>query len=98
MVEQGDIIKIDGIGHLALVISKNTYNESGMAVVCPVTNKKSESTFEVDVSVDDVDMYVASDAVRQIDLEKRTYKKLSRISYNKLIYVIDMAQSVIDYL
>ncbi|MBE5912246.1 type II toxin-antitoxin system PemK/MazF family toxin [Pseudobutyrivibrio sp.] len=97
MVEQGDIIKIEGIGHMALVISKGSYNESGMAVVCPMTNKKTGSTFEVEISVDDVAMYVASDAVRQIDVESRSYRKVGRVPYRKLIYVIDMAQSVMDY-
>ena len=46
MVEQGDIIKIKGIGQLAAVISKNSYNETGMAVVCPVVEEKTFSTFK----------------------------------------------------
>lgn len=97
MVEQGDIIKIDGIGHLALVISKNTYNESGMAVVCPILQKSIGSTFEVEVSINDSLIYVASDSVRQLDLNIREYSTKGRVPYSKLIYIIDMAQSIIDY-
>jgi len=97
MVEQGDIIKINGINHLALVISKDSYNKSGMAIVCPILQKSIGSTFEVEVSINDSLMYVASDSVRQLDLNIREYSTKGRISYSKLIYIIDMAQSIIDY-
>ena len=97
MVEQGDILKIDGFSQLALVISKNTYNETGMAILCPIIKKSIGSIFEVKVDVNDSVMYVASDGVRQLDMECRNYNKKGRLPYSKLIYVIDMAQSVIDY-
>lgn len=97
MVEQGDIIKINGINHLALVISKDSYNKSGMAIVCPILQKSIGSTFEVEVSVNDSLMYVASDSVRQLDLNIREYSTKGRVPYSKLIYIIDMAQSIIDY-
>ncbi len=47
--------------------------------------------------VDDTELYVASDVLRQLDLESREFTRIARISYNKLIYVIDKAQSVRDY-
>jgi mRNA-degrading endonuclease toxin of MazEF toxin-antitoxin module len=97
MVEQGDIIKINGINHLALVISKDSYNKSGMAIVCPILQKSIGSTFEVEVSINDSLMYVASDSVRQLDLNIREYSIKGRVPYSKLIYIIDMAQSIIDY-
>lgn len=97
MVEQGDIIKINGINHLALVISKDSYNKSGMAIVCPILQKTIGSTFEVEVSINDSLMYVASDSVRQLDLNIREYSTKGRVPYSKLIYIIDMAQSIIDY-
>ena len=97
MVEQGDIIKINGINHLALVISKDSYNKSGMAIVCPILQKSLGSTFEVEVSINDSLMYVASDSVRQLDLNIREYSTKGRVPYSKLIYIIDMAQSIIDY-
>ncbi len=97
MVEQGEIIKIKGLGHLAAVISKDSYNESGMAVVCPVVQEKPFSTFEVEIMVDETVLYVASDGLRQLDLESREYTRVARMPYSKLIYVIDKAQSVLDY-
>ena len=42
-------------------------------------------------------MYVASDSVRQLDLNIREYSTKGRVPYSKLIYIIDMAQSIIDY-
>ena len=37
MVEQGNLIRTESISHPLLVISKNSYNASGFAIVCPVT-------------------------------------------------------------
>ncbi len=47
--------------------------------------------------VDDTELYVAIDVLRQLDLESREFTRIERIPYNKLIYVIDKAQSVLDY-
>ena len=44
MVEQGHIIKIEGIKYPALVVSRNLYNESGRVIVCPVVSEDTGAT------------------------------------------------------
>ena len=97
MVEQGDIIKIEGIDSLALVISKNTYNHSEKAIVCPVINKSRESTFEIEFEIDNKKKYVVCDNVKQLDLKSRFYSNKGRISLSKLIQVVDLLEAIIDY-
>ncbi len=98
MVEQGDIIKIEGVKDLALVISKDTYNESEMAIILPILKRKCDSSFEVEINIEETPYYVMCDKVKQIDLKPRIYSKKGSISYIKRILVIDMVQAIVDYI
>ena len=70
MVEQGDLIRIEGIKHTALVVSKNTFNESGRAVVCPVLKEDKKATLSYSVGDN---QFVLCDNPRQLDIESRRY-------------------------
>ena len=94
MVEQGDIIKIEGISQTALVISRNLYNESGHVIVCPVITGVSLTAFSFPIKEDE---YVLFDNPRQIDLTSRGYTIISRISLANLIQIVDRLQSLFDY-
>ncbi|MCR5268440.1 MAG: type II toxin-antitoxin system PemK/MazF family toxin [Lachnospiraceae bacterium] len=94
MVEQGDIIKIEGIDRTALVVSKNLYNECGHCIVCPVIIGPSLTTFSFPVKEDE---YVLCDNPRQFDLTSRGYTVINRISLAGLIQIIDRLQSLFDY-
>ena len=94
MVEQGDILKIDGIDHTVLVVSKNRFNESGTAIVCPVVSGRSEATFAYSV---DEERCVLCDNPRHLDLQRRFYSVKGHISLACLINVVDRIQSLFDY-
>lgn len=98
MVKQGDIIQIEGINDFVLVISKDIYNESEMAIVLPVIKRKCDSSFELEISIEDNLYYIVCDNIKQIDLKPRFYSKKGSVPYNKLIYAIDMVQAIIDYI
>ena len=98
MVEQGDVIKIDGVRNLALVISKNYYNESGKAILCPVCEKDLGTTFSMEIELNDTKFYVCCDAVKQMDVDTRGYTKKGHLQLGKLIQVINLAKSIIDYI
>ena len=94
MVEQGDIIKIEGISQTALVVSRNLYNESGHVIVCPVITGISLTTFSFPMGEDE---YVLYDNPRQFDLTSRGYTVINRISLANLIQIVDRFQSLFDY-
>jgi mRNA-degrading endonuclease toxin of MazEF toxin-antitoxin module len=94
MVEQGDIIKIDGIKNTALVVSKNLFNESGHAILCPIMTGSLPSTLSYSI---DEDKYVLCDNMRQIDIESRGYSVTGRVPLAHLINIVDRIQSLFDY-
>ena len=94
MVEQGDLIRIEGIKHTALVVSKNTFNESGRAVVCPVLKEDKKATLSYSVGDN---QFVLCDNPRQLDIESRRYSVIGRISLAHMIKIIDRLQSIFDY-
>jgi mRNA-degrading endonuclease toxin of MazEF toxin-antitoxin module len=94
MVEQGDILKVEGIKHQVVVISKNSINELGRVIVCPLIHP--DVIPALSVMIDD-GVYVACDTIKQLDLEERRYSVRGHISILKLISIIDRVQSMMDY-
>lgn len=97
MVEQGDIVKIEGVKDRALVISKDFYNQTGKVIVCPVLNKSADSSFTIDFQINNKQFFVTCDSVRMLDLRERGHRKIARIPMNKLLFITDLVQSIIDY-
>ena len=95
MVEQGDIIKIEGVSPLVVVVSKNIINETGMVIVCPILKGNVLPTLAVPL---DDDSYVACDTIKQVDLAARRYSHKSRVHVSKLILMIDMVQALFDFI
>ena len=94
MVEQGDILKVEGIDHEVLVVSKDLFNTSGRIIVCPISREQSGATLSVPI---DEHRCVLCDNVRQLDAEARRYSIKGRVPLAIMIRVIDRIQSVFDY-
>ncbi len=94
MVEQGDIIKIDGIKYPALVVSRNLFNRSGRVIVCPVISEATDATLAYPIGFD---TYVLCDNLRQLDLGSRSFSVKDRVSLAGMINIIDRVQSLFDY-
>ena len=95
MVEQGQILKIDGIKVPALVVSKNLFNESGRVIVCPVISEATDATLAYPIGHD---RYVLCDNLRQLDLNSRCFSIKDKISLAGMIHIVDRVQSLFDYL
>lgn len=44
-IEQGDLLKIEGLPHPVIVVSNNYFNQSGKAIVCPIVKKAVPGRF-----------------------------------------------------
>ncbi len=56
----------------ALVLSPAFYNEqSGTAIICPITSKQKGYPFEISIKVDKISGVVLSDQIRIVDWRKR---------------------------
>ena len=95
MVEQGEIIKIEGIKTPALVVSKSIFNESGKVIVCPIVEGISSATLSF--SIDD-DRCVLCDSIRLLDIKSRGYTQKGLIPLAQVIQITDRIQSIFDYI
>ena len=88
--EKGDIVLISLFsveGHEqkgkrpALVVSSFLYNEkAGLALVCPITSKKKNYPFEVDLEKGKTKEVILTDQIRSIDYNARGVKFLEKTS------------------
>ena len=97
MVKQGDLLTTDGIAMPLLVISKNTYNESGMMIVCPVVKKKPSNLLIEAIDTPMLKGYVICDSLRQLNWKERGVFKKGSISTAKLIMILDKVYAILDY-
>ncbi len=95
MVEQGDILKIEGIRFKkTVVVSKDTYNKTGVVIVCPIVSEDPDCTLKLRINENE---YVICDNVKVMDLNVRRFNPVGRVSYPELIRISDMIQSIFDY-
>lgn len=95
MVEQGEILKLEGIKHEALVVSKDRYNESGNIIVCGIADKPVNPAICFPISED---KYAICDDMRKLDLRCREFSVKGRVSLAHMIQIIDRLQSLFDYI
>ena len=93
-IEQGMILKIEGISHLVLVVSNDTINQTGRAVVCPVYVPEVTPTLSVPL---ENGLVVVCDTIRQLDLAARRYAHREKVSLAKVIQITDRVQAMFDY-
>lgn len=97
MVEQGDIIKLDGRKEYYLVTSKNFFNKTEQAMLCPVVNDTFIDPLHIKIEANDVKGIVMCEQVRLVDLRYRGFSIIGRITYADIIDITDAIQSIFDY-
>lgn len=96
-VQQGDLLKVEGIFHPVLVVSNGFFNESGMAVVCPIVPKALEGPLHIRLKNAPVDGYVLCEQMRALDLKARRFSKLSATHYFDIMDISDAVMGIFDY-
>lgn len=94
MVEQGDVLKVEGINFPVVVVSNNRTNTSNQVIVCPIMQTTDKYTLIVPI---DNDRCVISDKIKQLDLDQRSYSVKSNIGFTKVMQVVDQVQAMLDY-
>lgn len=96
-VEQGDLIKIESFKNPVIVVSNHFFNQSGMALVCPVMKKAVEGPLHIPLRESPVEGYVLCEQVRYVDLTQRRYSRLSTMHYCDMMDISDAVMSMFDY-
>ncbi|MBQ8488462.1 MAG: type II toxin-antitoxin system PemK/MazF family toxin [Pseudobutyrivibrio sp.] len=94
MVNQGDIIKVDGIKLNMLVISRDIINENEVCIVVPLSSNFSESVTHIKNSFSKE--LLITEQLRYIDLTTRYYKKVGNLSLEEMQNVVDVVQGLFD--
>lgn len=95
--EQGDILSIEKMKGTVLVVSKNFFNQSEQAIVCPIISKAVPDPLHIEIITDEVQGSVLCEHMKLLDLRYRGYKKISRIKYPDIIDITDAIQAIFDY-
>lgn len=95
MVEQGEIIRVEGIEWPCVVVSKNQYNKSDHVIVCPITKQK-DATLGYKVSVGNISGFVQCDNLRMFDLTKRHVLSKDRVSMFDMIQILSRVNALFD--
>ena len=92
MVEQGEILRIEGLSFLTIVISKNAYNHEEKVLVCPIIKKEPKATLKIKMD----NGWVICDDIHRIDLSVRGFQRKGRVGLGKMMMIIDRVQSLFD--
>ena len=65
-IEQGDLLKVEGIQHPVIVVSNDYFNQSGRAIVCPILKKAAPGPLHIRLRETEVDGYVLCEQVRYL--------------------------------
>lgn len=92
-IEQGDLLKVEGIQHPVIVVSNDYFNESGRAIVCPILKKAAPGPLHIQLRG-----YVLCEQVRYLDLTARRFSKLSATHYFDIMDISDAVVGMFEYL
>ena len=96
-VEQGDLLKVEGIQHPVIVVSNNFFNRSGMAIVCPIMKKAVPGPLHIEIKDGPVEGFVLCEQVRYLDLSSRRFSRLTQTHYFDIMDISDAVVSMFEY-
>lgn len=96
-IEQGDLLKIDGLNHPAIVVSNAFFNTSGKAIVCPIVKSAVEGPLHIKLKQGSVEGYVLCEQVRYVDLAARHFARLTAAHYYDIMDISDAVMGIFDY-
>lgn len=96
-VKQGEIILIEGNRQCALVLSRDLFNRTGLAVLCPVMKSTSADALHIPVSYPEYEGIAMIEQLKTFDLNKRLYQTIAQLSYDQIQNLTDAVQAIFDY-
>ncbi len=96
-ISQGDILKVEKIPFPVLVVSKNFFNQTEQAIVCPVYSSATADPLHISVAWDGAEGIVLCEQLRMLDLRVRGYKKSGELKAESIMDIADAIQSIFDY-
>lgn len=96
-VEQGDLLKVEGITHPVMVVSSNFFNQSGKAIVCPVMKKTVPGPLHIELKDTPLEGVVLCEQVRYLDLAARRFAKVAEAHCYDVMDIADAVAGMFEY-
>lgn len=96
-IEQGDIITVEKMKGLFLVVSKNFFNATEQAILCPIVQDTFHDPLHIEIKTRESRGIVMCEQIRLVDLRYRGHKKVDLLHYSDIINITDAIQSIFDY-
>ena len=96
-VRQGDILFLEKTSMHILVLSKDFFNKSGIAVVCPVRKEAFEDALHIPVETPVFKGTALLEHIKSIDLHARFYSNITEIPFMQIQDISDAVQSIFEY-
>ena len=104
--EQGDIVVLNfdpQSGHEqkgrrpAIIISNKIFNQHlGLAFACPITNKKRDFPFHIEVQSQSITGYIMSEQMKSIDYNARNIKFIEKADQKTISQILGIIDSIIQ--
>ena len=96
-IEQGDMLKVDGVSYPVIVVSNGFFNASGKVIVCPIVPSAVEGPLHIRLKDSTVRGVVLCEQVRYLDLKTRHFSRLSATHYFDIMDISDAVMGIFDY-
>ena len=96
-VQQGEIIILEGSRQHALVLSRDFFNKSGLAVLCPVVKNASKDALHIPVFLPEYEGTAIIEQLKTLDMDKRLYQTVGNLPYDQMQNLADAVQGIFDY-
>ena len=96
-IEQGDLLKVEGVAHPVIVVSNNYFNRSGKAIACPILRKAASGPLHIPIHNSTVEGMVLCEQVRYLDLAARRFTKLSQAHFFEIMDISDAVMGIFEY-
>lgn len=94
---QGNILKVEKLKFPVFVASKDFFNRTGQAVVCPAPEKASDDPLHISVQTEGFTGVVLCEQMKLLDLSVRGYKKIAELRTTDIMNIADAIQGIFDY-
>ena len=99
--EQGDILRVSGIGWPVIVVSNNRFNAIGEAVVCPILKDIPPNAVHLPICIPtasgEIRGHIACEHLRHVDLNVRRYAKLHSMQLTEYLDISDTLIALFDF-
>ena len=97
-IDQGDIIRVSHGRVPFLVVSSSFYNQSGLAVVCPIVPEASADAMHIEIETEQISGIVLCEQIAVVSIADRACSVKDHLYGNDLLEIVFRVQSIFDYI